>query len=172
MNWLLKMLGYRDRDYHGDQFSVRIDPQIREGVSVIYTRSGISLTLSGERIGRKWEGIEVHVPGDLDSEQAVQVARDLEAAFMGLGYDYVIARKTGIETVPEPERRAALAELNERGYEIEILSDGTIRQTRRPGVRPPDANEARRQALRMASLIPAIHGTRQRLEIVAKSKEF
>lgn len=172
MNWLLKLLGYRAREYRGDDFSVRIAPIFRELVSVIHIRQGKELKLSGERIGEKWEGIDVQLPTNLEDVQVAQTVRDLETAFIALRYGYVIARKTGVDTVPEPERQAALAELREMGYEIEILSDGKIRQTRRAGAPCQDVETLRKQAPRVASLVQCLHGTRQRFETLAKSKPF
>jgi len=173
MNRLLKLLGYRDRDYRGDDFSVRIEPILREGVSVIHTRHGTRLDLSGERIGRKWEGIEVRIPQEVEAVQVPQIVRDLETAFGALRYGYVIARKGGVETVPETERQAAIAELREMGYEIEVSSDRTqIRQTLRAGALRPDIETARRTSPRMISLLQSIQGTRERFEILARSKEF
>ena len=172
MNWLLELLGYRGREYREDDFSVRIEPIFREVVSVIYTRQGKGLQLGGERIGKKWEGIEVQLPPTLEGAQVAQVVRDLETAFVRLRYGYVIARKTGVDTVPEPERQGALAELREMGYEIEILQDGKIRQTKRAGAPRQDVETLRKQAPRINSLIQSLRGTRQRLETLAKSKEF
>ncbi len=62
MNWLRKILGYRDSEFNGDDFSVRIKPIMREAVSVVYMRHPASFNLSGERIGRKWEGVQVRIP--------------------------------------------------------------------------------------------------------------
>lgn len=123
MNWLLKKLGHRDREYRGSDFRVRVEPIMREAVSVIYTRQGTTLHLSGERIGRRWEGIEVHIPHEVAVEQASQIARDLETAFQALGDGYIIARLGEVEIVPETERQAAIAELQEMGYEIEVSAD-------------------------------------------------
>lgn len=172
MNWLLKVLGYRDREYRGDDFSVRIEPIFREVVTVIHNRQGKSLNLSGERIGKKWEGIEVHMPPDVDAAQIPQVVCDLEIAFQAMQYGYVIARKTATDTVPEEERQAAMAELNEMGYDIEISPDRRIRQTLRAGAPRRDKETLRKQVPRMMSLIQSLHGTRPRFEILAKSKEF
>jgi hypothetical protein len=172
MNWLLNLLGYRGRGYRGDDFSVRIEPIFRELISVIYTRQGESLKLGGERIGKKWEGIDVQLPANVDDAQVAQIVRDLETAFVALRYGYVIARKAAVDTVSETERQSALAELREMGYEIEILPDGKIRQTRSAGVPRQDVETLRKQAPRMVSLMQAVHGTRQRLETLAKSKEF
>lgn len=172
MNWLLKLLGFPGREYRGDDFSVRIESAVREGVSVIYTRRGKSLRFVGERIGQKWEGIDVQLPANVEDEQVAQIVLDLETAFVSLRYGYVITRKIGVDTVPEPERQAALAELREMGYEIEILPDGKICQTMRAGAPRQDVVTLGKQAPRMMSLIQSLHGTRQRLETLAKSKEF
>jgi hypothetical protein len=48
MNWILKLLGYRDREYREDDFSVRIEPIMREAVFVVHIRDGASVNLSGE----------------------------------------------------------------------------------------------------------------------------
>jgi hypothetical protein len=138
----------------------------------LFTRHEASVNLSGERIGRKWEGIEVQIPQEVESAQVPQIVRDLETAFGAMRYGYVIARKAGTDIVPETERQAAIAELNEMGYEIEILPDRKIRQTRRAGVPRHDVATQRKRTPRMMSLIQSLHGTRQRLEILAKSKEF
>ena len=87
-------------------------------------------------------------------------------------YGYVIVRKAGIEVVPKTEQQEALAELREMGYEIEILPDNKIRQTRRAGAPRRDLETLRNQTPRMMSLIQSLHGTRQRFEILAKSKEY
>jgi hypothetical protein len=172
VNWLLKLFGYRDRNYRGDDFSVRIESIHREVVSVVHTRRRTSLNLSGERIGRKWEGIEVHIPLEVEAAQVSQIVRDLETAFRAMRYGYVIARKAGMDIVPEAEREAAIAELREMGYEIEILPDRTIRQTHSEGGPRHDRETLRRTAPRIMSLIQSLRGTRQRVEILAKSKEF
>lgn len=169
MNWLRKLLGYRAREFRGDGFSVRIDPVFREAISVIYTRQGKSLKLSGERIVRTWEGIDVQLPAGLDDAEVPQTVRDLEAALIGLRYSYVITRKIGVDIVPEPERQAALAELRAMGFEIEVLPDGKIKIAGKPR---QDVETLRTQVPRMISLMQSVHGTRQRLETLAKSKEF
>jgi len=89
-----------------------------------------------------------------------------------MGYGYVIARKAGIDIVLESEQKAAIAELREMGYEIERLPDGRIRQTWRAGAPRPDIETSRKTTPRVMSLIQSVHGTRQRFEILAKSKEY
>jgi len=172
MNWLLKLFGHRAREYRGVDFSVRIKPIFREAVSVIYTRQDKTLNLGGERIGRKWQGLSVQLAADLEESQVAQIVRDLEAAFIALQYGYVITRKIAVDIVPESERRAALAELREMGYEIEVLPDGKIRQTRRKDAPRQNIETLRMQAMRMLSLMQAVHGTCPRIETLAKSEDF
>lgn len=171
MNRLLKLFGYRDREYRGDGFSVRIDHGFRELLSVVYSRRATSHNLSGELIGNKSGGIAVDIPPEIDPAEMRQIVSDLETAFHALRYGYVISRKAGVDTVPETERQAAIAELREMGYEIEVSTDRKeIRQTWKPGVPRPDMETARRTSPRIMSLLQSVHGTRQRLEILARSK--
>lgn len=172
MNWLRKLLGSGKREYRGDGFSVRIDPVVREAVSITYTREGQTLKLSGERVGERWQGINLLLPADVADAQVPQLVRDLEAALIAMGHGYIITRKLGVDTVPEPERQAALAELRAMGFEIEILPDGKIRQSRSESAPRQDADTLKKQAPRMMSLLQSVHGTRPRLETLAKSKEF
>lgn len=173
MNWLLKKLGYRDRQYHGSDFSVRIEPMGREAVYVIHTRQGTSLNLDGQRIGRKWKGIAVYIPHEVEAERASQIAHDLEAGFQAMGYGYVIARLGEIETVPETERQAALAELRQMGFELEVSADRKqISQKWIAGTPKPSLEGIRKTIPRQMALFQAVHGTRKRFEILVKSKEF
>jgi hypothetical protein len=173
MNWLLKKLGYRDRKYRTRDVSVTVQPGFREIVSVIHERGGIRLHLDGERIGKKWEGISVHIPEELDPTRVRQVARDLETAFQALGYGYIIARLAGIEIVPESEQQAAITELNSMGINVEVSSDRRqIRQAWREGAPRPGIDAARKQAPRIMSLMQALHGRRQRFEVLARSSHF
>ena len=88
-------------------------------------------------------------------------------------YDYVIARPLGVDVVPESERQAAIAELRDMGYEIEVSEDQKqIRQKKLPGAPPVDRETARKQIPRMVSLLQSVHGKRPRFETLAKSKEF
>jgi hypothetical protein len=74
--------------------------------------------------------------------------------------------------VPETEQQSALAELHDMGYEIEILLGRKVRQTWRVGAPRPDLDTLKKQTPRMMSLIQSLYGTRQRFEVLAKSKEF
>lgn len=173
MNRLLRLLGYRDRKYRGDEFSVRIQPKFREIVSVIYTRDGEMLNLGGERIGRKWEGIQVGIPPEVEPGRISQIVRDLEAAFQSMGYGYVITAPARTEVVPESERQDAIDELREMGYEVEVSPDRKqIRQKRVAGSVPPTVETARKQAQRMMTLLQSARGMRIHLDIIAKSKDF
>ena len=53
MNWLPKLLGNRADKYRGNGFSVRIEPNVREVVSVIYKRPGTSLDYTEKESARK-----------------------------------------------------------------------------------------------------------------------
>jgi hypothetical protein len=172
VNRLFKALGFRDRVYRGSDFSVRVKPVFREVVSVIHTRQGTTLTLNGEMIGKKWEGIALLVPEEIDPGAVSSIVSDLELAFVAMGYGYVISRKAGTDIVPKNERQAAMAELNEMGYEIEVLPNGQIRQSWRSGAPRRDIETLRKQTPRMMVLLQNLHGTRQRLQVLAKSKEF
>jgi len=173
MNWLLKKLGYRDRKYRARDVSVTVQPGFREIVSVIHERGGIRLHLDGERIGKKWEGISVHIPEELDPARVTQVARDLETAFQAMSYGYIIARVAGVEIVSETEQQAAMAELNSMGFDVEVSPDRKqIRQKWREGTPRPGIDAARKQAPRIMSLVQALHGKRQRFEVLARSSHF
>jgi hypothetical protein len=173
MNWLRKLLGYHGNEYYGSDFSVRIEQGFREVVSIFYTRGGTAHKLGGERIGKKWEGISIHIPHAVEAAWASQIARDLEIAFRAMRYGYEIVRVAAVDSVPETERQAALAELREMGYEIEVSADRSqIREARLPGAPHLNIEAARKQAPRMMQLLQAVHGTRPRFEILAKSNEL
>ena len=145
----------------------------REVVYVIHTRQGTSLNLDGQRIGRKWEGIEVFIPHEVEAARAPQIVRDLEAAFQAMDYGYVITRLGEVETVPETERQAAIAELRQMGYELEVSADRKqIRQKWILGTPKLGLEALRKTTPRYMSLLQAVHGTRRRFEILARSKEF
>lgn len=171
MNRFLKLLGYRDRNYHGEGFSVHIVRTIREGVDLLYKRQSVSLTLLGERYGRGWHGIDIVIPQGVEPERLPQIVNDLETAFRAMGYDYVISCKGQGEPIPEQERQAAVAELREMGYEIEFLPDGRIHQMRRAEGLPQDRATLRKTTARMMTLIQSLPPTRHRIEILGKSKE-
>ena len=162
----------RKEEYRGNDFSVRIEPIIREVVSVSYTCHGSILKMEGELIGPNWEGIGVKIPESIEDGQVAHIVRDLEAAFVALGIGYKIDRRVGIDIVPEPERQAALAELRAMGHEIEVLPGQGVRLTKRAGAPPQDIGALRQQTTRMMSLIMSVQGTRQRIETLAKSKDF
>ena len=179
MNRLLKKLGFRGRthrrgrEYRGADFFVRIEPIGRELVSITYKRQESTLHFEAERIGKKWEGVSVKIPKQIDATRVTQIVADLEAAFRAIGDDYVIYRSLGTDTVPETERQAAIAELHDMGFEIEVSPDGSqIRQKHREGAPCVDAETIRKGIPRMMSLTRTVSGKRERFEILAKSKEF
>jgi hypothetical protein len=173
MSWLFKKLGYRDREYHGDDFSVRVEQGFREIVTVVHTRQGTVRRLDGERIGKRWNGIRIHLPREVDPADVPQIVRDLETAFGATHYGYVIFRTVRVDPVPEAEQEAAITELNEMGFDVERSTDP--RQTvltPRSGVPRPDTKTAQDRAPRIMALVQSLRGTRQVVELLAKSKEF
>jgi hypothetical protein len=172
VNWILKFLGYRDREYRASDYSVRIDSIFREVVSVIYKRQETTHNFSGERIGRKRRGIQPFISSELDAAQIPQIVLDLKTAFEVMEYGYVIVRKTAVEFVPEPQRQVAIAELREMGLEIETLPDGKIRQTARAGAPQVGIETLGARTPRVMTLLQTVHGRRQLIEILAKSAEF
>src|SRR6266581_7850350 len=112
MNWLSRILGRRGREYRGDDFSVRIEPGFREIVNIVRTRQQGTSHLDGERIGKRWEGIGVHLASEVEPAEVPQIVHDLETAFASLGYAYVISRTAAVDAVSDTEQQAALAELN------------------------------------------------------------
>jgi len=172
MNRILRWLGYRDRTYREQDLSVEIEQVFRECIAVVHTHRGIRRRYSGERIGRKWEGLEVHIPADVSADEASQISVDLATAFRAMGYGYVIAHEVGTEVIPDSEKDTALAELRAMGYEIEFLPDGKIRQTRSANAPKQDIESLRKATPRMMMLIHSLRGRRTRLEVLAKSKEF
>jgi hypothetical protein len=161
----------RTQEYCGEGFSVRVEPNLRECVFVIYTRGGEVMKLSGELIGEKWEAISVLIPENVADNRVAQIVSDLESAFVALHTGYVIRRKVGEDVVPEPERQAALAELRTMGFDAEIQSNGAVRLTKRSGETPLGIETARAQAPRMMSLVQSVHGRRPRIETLAESKD-
>ena len=173
LSWLSKKLGYRDREYRGDDFSVRVEPGFREIVTVVLTREPTTRRLDGERIGKGWKGIRIHLPRDVDPGDVPEIVRDLETAFGAMRYGYVISRTVSVDPVSEAEQEAAIIELNDMGFDVEQSADPrqTVLIPRSSGPRP-DRKTAQGRASRMMSLVQALSGKRQRVELLAKSKEF
>jgi hypothetical protein len=172
MNWLLKKLGYRDRKYRTRDVSVTVQPGFREIVSVIHERGGIRLRLDGERIGKKWEGISVHIPGELDAARNASRSRPGDGI---PGHElWLHNRSLGrSRNCLETEQQAAMAELNSMGFDVEVSPDRKqIRQKWREGTPRPGIDAARIQAPRIMSLVQALHGKRQRFEVLARSSHF
>src|ERR1700730_921285 len=102
-----------------------------------------------------------------------QTVRDLETAFGAMRYGYVISRTVRVDPVSEAEQEAAITELHEMGFEVERTRDPMgIALIPRSGVPRPDTKTAKRTALRIMSLVQSLRGTRQQVELLAKSKGF
>jgi hypothetical protein len=163
----------RDREYRGDDFSVRVEQGFREIVTIVHTRRRTTRRLDGELIGKRWEGIGVYLPPEVGPGELLQVVHDLETAFGALKYGYVISRTAAVDAVSDAEQQAALAELNQMGFEVQLSTDGNqVSLNWRSGVPRPDTKTAKRTGPRVMSLLQSIRGTRQRVEILATSKDF
>jgi hypothetical protein len=172
MNLLTKLFGFRPNEFRDRNFKVRIESVFRENVSVIHTRGSKTINFDGERYGKRWDGIQVYIPENVERTQIQQIVRDLETAFKAMHHEYVILRKADVEIVPEQEQQAALAELHQMGFQVEVSPDRKqIRQTRMPDAPLHDKAALRRMAPRMISLIQSLKGTRQRFEVLARSPE-
>jgi len=160
-------------EYRGADFSVRIVPGFREIGSVVITRSGTARTLDGERIGKKWEGIGIHLPNDVDLADVPDVVRDLEEGLHALGYGFVITRTGAIEGVSEREQEAALDELHRLGFEVESSPDRK-QISLRPKREIPrhDTPTSGAVGQRVSSLVRSLTGIRHRVELLAASAEF
>jgi len=158
--------------YRGDGFTVRIVPGQREVVSIIHERGGVRLELGGERVGKKWDAIEVRIPQEIEAARASQVARDLEEALRAKRLGYVISRALGTEIVPESERQAARAELRGMGFEAQVSADGTTVNLTKIIAPGRSAEESRKLTARMMALVAAVRGKRRRFKILAQSKRI
>ena len=165
---------FRDPKYRGEDFTVRIESDIREICWLVIDRNGFERKLEGERIGKRWQGIGVHLPLQVDPADVPQIVRDVETALSALRIGYVITRTVGRDAVPETEQQAAVAELNEMGFDVERSPDlKQITTSWKPGARRPDnAKGAKEFAQRMQRLIGSLRESRPRVELLAKSKEF
>jgi hypothetical protein len=148
--------------------SVKIENVFRECVKVIYSDSQTTLELNGERVGPKWQQIDMTIKSDVQVSSGV--LSNLTVALKRRGYESVIYRVGEAQSIPEAERDEALAELKLMGYEFQVSPDRrTIRQARTPGLPPPSVDDAKKQAPRMAKLIQTLHGVRHPREVLAKS---
>ena len=162
-----------NREFRGPDFLVRVIPGFREIVSILYSRGGDDLKLDGEYILVKGHaGIDVVITAAVERALATQVARDLESAFVGMGYGYVIRRDAGSDSVPEAKRWNALQELGELGITAQPSPEGKVTLSRSADAPQQDAEALRQRAARVPALLLDVYGVRERWEILAKSKDL
>jgi len=148
--------------------SVKVRRIHREGVEVAYQDSAQALTFKGELVGPRWKQVNIVV--DRDARLDSRVLDNLAAELSRQKYQFVVYQRGETQSVPEPDRIAAVSELQQMGYAINVSADRqTVRQTRIPGVPPPSREVAKRQALRMMKLVETASGVRRTKEILAKS---
>jgi hypothetical protein len=160
-------------EYRGNDFLVRLRPTGREAVVIDYIREGSHIVLDGERIGNRWEGIKAVIPRNLEDEKIAPLVAHLEAAFLGLGIDYMIVRLVQAQSAPEVDRQSAITELRTMGFDVGISSNGAQASLKViSDVRHRDRDTLRNQIPRMMFLIHEARGTRQQFQVLAQSKEF
>ncbi len=164
----------RGKEYRGDGFSVRIEQGFREIVFLIISRAGNTRKLEGEWIGKSWNGIGIILAQDTDPAEVPGIVRDVETGLGALHVGYRISRMVAVDAVPEAEQQAALTELEDMGFEVERSTDlRQISTTWKPGAKRPESSKAAKEfALRMQKLISTLSGSRPRIEVLARSKEF
>lgn len=173
MNWLKKFFREKGRRYQGDGFSVQANHTVREGMRITYASGDEAIQCSGELIGKRWRSIAVRIPQTVEREKAQTMAQQIAEALKDWGYlGYVIDRVAAVEIVPEEERKAALAKLDEMGFEIEVLPNGAVRQRLKSGASRPSREQAANLGLQMFPLVRAAYGKRPRIETLAKSDEL
>lgn len=165
---LLKLISRRRADF--PNFSVRIEKVFREGVYVVYREHDRELKFSGELVGKKWEEIRVEMTTGLPEEDLRRIVPNLAAGLTKLGYKYSIYRRGEPQTIPEEERRSAVAELGRMGLDVEISAHrNQIKSTKRPDWRRPSQEDAKAMAARMIELTQTARGIRATIEILARS---
>lgn len=158
----------RAADFRG--FSLRIQRGARNLASVVYEEKGRTHTFEGELVGSGWRQLNLLIPSDFAGAGLDRVVANLAKAIGELGYEYLIRRRGESETIPEKERKAALAELRKMGWEPEISSDHSqVELKRADGSRAPSPEEALTQSERLIRLVESLHGTRYKFEELARS---
>lgn len=158
----------RAADFRG--FSLRIQRGARNLASVVYEEKGRTHTFEGELVGSGWRQLNLLIPSDFSGDNLDRVVTNLAKGIGELGYEYLIRRRGDSETVPDKERRAALAELRKMGWEPEISSDHSQVELRRAdGAGSPSPEEAIAQSERLKRLVQSLHGTRYKFEELARS---
>ena len=151
-------------------FSIHIRRGSRNQVSVLYESGSRSTTFEGSLTGEGWKQIELLIPADFQADRLDLVVASLAKGIGEVGYEYRILRRGDAEAVPESEREAALAELRKMGWEPEVSADrAQVELKRTDGAAAPSPQEAIAQSERMARLVAALHGTRYKLEELARS---
>ena len=116
----------------------------------------------------------MHLPRDVDPTIVPQIVHDLETAFTALRYGYVISRPVRVDPVSGAEKQAAIAELNQMGFEVERSTDPkeVVLRPRSLSPQPDTEKKAQSTAPRGMALLRSLRRTRWQIELLARSKEF
>ena len=148
--------------------SIRIVCQARECVDLEYRDATQTLRLSGELVGPKWKQVNLTVPEPQSDEQTLD---NIALALRNRGYEFVISRFGEVQTIPQAEQNAALAELQSLGFQIEVSPDRKrVRQSRAPGAPRLSREQAKELAPRIMQLVQTVRGVRRPSAILRKSE--
>jgi len=151
-------------------YSVEMRTTFREGVNVFYEAEARSFRFAGEKVGKKWKQVNLGIPADLAAQHEAEVLANLGSGLKQLGYEFVIFRTGKPQVIPEPDQRAAIAELREMGMAAEVAHDrNSVKLSKLPEWNRPATFDPKEQALRMSRLVAVARGKRTPIEIVAKS---
>ena len=161
----------KSRKYKTPRFSLALGHFSRECLDATYQEGVRTIVFDGERVGKKWEQLNLRVPADLGEEALHRVLANLAEALEKMGHEFLVFRTGPAEPIPEDQQKAAIAGIRQMGMEPEVSANGsTITLKKLPGWKPPAEFDAKQQAIHMTRLLSTARGKKARIEILAKSK--
>jgi hypothetical protein len=166
LNWFKRRRKFKTKDY-----ALELGNFSRECLEAVYEEGGAAVVFAGERVGRKWEQINLQAPAGLPEAAYARVLPNVLAGLEALGYVGLVFRTGPGELIPQVEQEAATARLREIGMEPIVAPDGSSIQLRKiPDWKQPPGFDARAHALETMKLARTAGGKRTRIEILAKSE--
>lgn len=161
----------RRRRFKTEDYSLELRNFSRECLEAVYEEGGAAVVFGGERVGRKWEQINLQAPAGLPEAAYGRVLPNVVAGLEALGYAGLIFRTKPGELIPQAEQEGAIARLREMGMEPTVAPDGSSLQLKRiPGWNRPPGFDGGAHALETMKLVRTAGGKRTRIEILAKSE--
>ena len=153
-------------------FSLAISRFGRTEVTVIYRNETRNLYFDarvGGRMFRKCR-IAVSAPSDLSPEDFQAVVPKLAEGLSRLRYEYLIFRKTNPRPIPEEERQAAITELRQMGFEIQVpAGPGQIGRAVTHSWKRTSGEQAKARISQVQSLMVTASGVLEDTEVLARS---